>query len=373
MATIENKLPKENYFEFNGQNYLIRETTGRDCIAIQGQKSGEVSCLHIFSKDGDGSDNIALAIFGVGNPDNIDDRERLIWRWDSASDRYEIRTESGGTGAIKEMSLYTGANINQILLKSDGTVEFAQLLINSILETGANKQLISVTKQSAYNKNYGTSAGTTLEGDKNANIVSNTAAIALIESGYSRRKAVIGIVDNTAVPPTEVSGDRYIIDFTGGAVNAAWDGAAKGDIVEFNGTTWDAKTPLEGYIAYSDSDNKDALYVDDGTPDWELRAPSTFIAFTEKNAVIATTSGGAWVTRNISDADKVVEVVILVGLISGLTGEVGIRVKGSSLERKFVMAKSTEITLSIQLDSAGDFEIYSDKTNVTFNYTGFIF
>jgi len=54
------------------------------------------------------------------------------------------------------------------------------------------------------------------------------------------------ITDNTAVPPTEVSGDVYVLAHDGGAPNAAWDGASAGDIVRFNGTTWDATTPTTG-------------------------------------------------------------------------------------------------------------------------------
>ncbi len=107
----------------------------------------------------------------------------------------------------------------------------------------------------------------TMESD----IATNQSDISALTTGYSRRKKVIDLVDCTAVPPTEVSGDRYILDFTGGSVHANWDGASKGDIVEFNGTTWDATSPIEGYIAYADTPNKDALYTDDGTPVWDLR------------------------------------------------------------------------------------------------------
>jgi hypothetical protein len=109
-----------------------------------------------------------------------------------------------------------------------------------------------------------------------SNITTLQSDVSALTSGYSRREAVISIIaDNTAVPPTEVSGDRYILAADGGAPNAAWDGASAGDIVEFNGTTWDAVTPLEGYVAYSDTDNKDALFVNDGTPSWELRSVAT--------------------------------------------------------------------------------------------------
>lgn len=97
------------------------------------------------------------------------------------------------------------------------------------------------------------------------------AEISAIQTSYNRRKKVINIVDCTAAPPTEVTGDRYILDDTVGTVHANWDGAAKLDIVEFNGTVWIASTPDEGWVTYVDDQNKDALYVDDGTPEWEVR------------------------------------------------------------------------------------------------------
>lgn len=97
------------------------------------------------------------------------------------------------------------------------------------------------------------------------------AAISNSNNGIRQRK-VIAIADNTAAPPTEVSGDRYILDETGGGVHANWDGASANDIVEFDGTNWVATTPEEGFVTYVDADDKDAVFVDDGTPQWELRA-----------------------------------------------------------------------------------------------------
>jgi hypothetical protein len=96
--------------------------------------------------------------------------------------------------------------------------------------------------------------------------------VTALQTSYNRRRKVIDIiVDNTLAPPTEVSGDRYILSHDGGTPNAAWDGAAANDIVEFDGSVWVATTPVEGWVAYVDNQNKDALQVDDGTPQWELR------------------------------------------------------------------------------------------------------
>ncbi len=85
-----------------------------------------------------------------------------------------------------------------------------------------------------------------------------------------RRNAVINIVDCTLAPPTEVDGDRYIIDNTGGTVHADWDGASKNDIVEFSNTTWISESPVEGWQAFVDDADKDATFIDDGTPQWVL-------------------------------------------------------------------------------------------------------
>ena len=81
--------------------------------------------------------------------------------------------------------------------------------------------------------------------------------------GVSFEEAVLAITDNTAVPPTEVIGDRYIIDNTAGVINPAWDGASKNDIVEFDGTDWINTTPTVGTFCYVEDEMK--LYLFDGT------------------------------------------------------------------------------------------------------------
>jgi hypothetical protein len=94
--------------------------------------------------------------------------------------------------------------------------------------------------------------------------------IVSLKSAYSRREKVLSFADNTQTPPSENSGDRYLLT-NDGASNAAWDGAAGNSIVEFNGTSWEATTPKEGWIVFVDSTSKDAVFLDDGTPKWETR------------------------------------------------------------------------------------------------------
>lgn len=90
-------------------------------------------------------------------------------------------------------------------------------------------------------------------------------------SGISERIGeVINIVDCTAAPPTEITGDRYILDDTAGVVHPNWDGAGKLDIVEFNGATWDSQTPQIGWIAFVTVLGTDAHYMENPIPAWEL-------------------------------------------------------------------------------------------------------
>jgi len=68
------------------------------------------------------------------------------------------------------------------------------------------------------------------------------------------------VTDNTQAPATEVEGDRYILSHDGGSPHADYDGASAGDIVEFNGSTWDAITPTTGMIISAD-DETDGIYL----------------------------------------------------------------------------------------------------------------
>jgi hypothetical protein len=62
------------------------------------------------------------------------------------------------------------------------------------------------------------------------------------------------ITDNTVAPPTENTGDRYILAADGGTPHINWDGASAGDIVEFDGSAWVATTPTTGTFISVDDD-----------------------------------------------------------------------------------------------------------------------
>lgn len=163
-------------------------------------------------------------------------------------------------------------------------------------------------------------------------------------NGLDWQESVLDIVDNTAVPPPEVSGDRYILDATG-ASHANWDGAAAWDVVEFNGTTWDVvydASADEGGAAWVEDVNNQ--YVHNGTA-WVLLSSIVggITAGTVANRTLRW-SGTAWVesaalTNNDTDITATGDM-----LISG--GDLTLGVATSQLGT-LILAGSTSGTLSI--------------------------
>lgn len=66
--------------------------------------------------------------------------------------------------------------------------------------------------------------------------------------------AIDYITDNTAEPLTEAANDVYILSHNGGVPHADYDGASAGDVVRFNGTTWDATTPTTDMVMLVDDE-----------------------------------------------------------------------------------------------------------------------
>ena len=76
--------------------------------------------------------------------------------------------------------------------------------------------------------------------------------------GMDSEENVLAIADASIAPPTEISGDRYILDGSL-PVHADWDGAVKDDIVEFDGSLWVATTPDNGTLVFVD--DVSTLYI----------------------------------------------------------------------------------------------------------------
>lgn len=122
-----------------GQNFLI-DVYGAETYSsfIQSQTAGQVMQLDFFTKDGDGTDNIGYNIFGLGLPTAVTNSERIIYRWNAVSAEYEIRTFQEGTGVVRPIVLYTGANTNQLKLLTNGNVTTGAAFTATGAVTGSN-------------------------------------------------------------------------------------------------------------------------------------------------------------------------------------------------------------------------------------------
>lgn len=152
----------------------------------------------------------------------------------------------------------TAVNVQAAIDEVEGRLDTAESGISGNDTDIAD--LVSLSGVVANSTNLGVFSGTTLgdtETIKSALQALETAheANAALLAGWEWQESVIDyIADNTLAPPTEVSGDRYMLSHDGGVPNAAWDGASAGDLVEFNGTSWVAVTPTTGMIASVDDE-----------------------------------------------------------------------------------------------------------------------
>lgn len=168
----------------------------------------------------------------------------------NTSDIADIRTTQGTSDGDTNLGTFTGT-----IIPDNTTVKGAL----QALETDVDA-IQTLTGVAAEATNLGTFTGTTITDSSTIKTalqeleVYGEATRSLVQNFEFQNSAIDYIVDNTAVPPTEVTGDRYVLSHDGGAPNAGWDGASAGDIVEFNGTTWDATTPSLGMIISIDDE-----------------------------------------------------------------------------------------------------------------------
>jgi hypothetical protein len=102
-------------------------------------------------------------------------------------------------------------------------------------------------------------------------VKSQLDAIESLVNGLEWQDSALDFVtDNTLAPATEVTGHRYVLSDAGGTPHVNWDGAAAGDIVEFDGLVWVATTPTAG--TFISVDNETTLLYYYGGASWTTKA-----------------------------------------------------------------------------------------------------
>ena len=168
-------------------------------------------------------------------------------------------------------STLTATNLNAAIDEVEGRLDTVETSATTLDTTVGN--LVTLTGVATNAVNLGSFTGGVISDDVTIKVALQeleTAHEALsgIDMEFAN-SALDYVVDNTAVPASEVLGDRYILSHDGGVPNAAYDGASAGDIVEFDGTNWVATTPTVGTFISAD-DESNVLYYYGGT--WSTKA-----------------------------------------------------------------------------------------------------
>lgn len=99
-------------------------TSSNDLI-FQNDTSSAPAFYKFFTADGDGSEEIALALYAVGTPGSTTNSEYFAVGYDEATNEYILESVATGTGTLRPFQFRTGSNSNQLLLETDGNVSMS--------------------------------------------------------------------------------------------------------------------------------------------------------------------------------------------------------------------------------------------------------
>lgn len=107
-------------------DYLLTQRGVGQSLAIQNQVSNITSRLELFTKDGDGADNVELSIFAKGLPADITNSEiaSLVYLG-VGGPKFVLRTLATGSGTVLPLSITTGANATQLVLNIDNSIDMS--------------------------------------------------------------------------------------------------------------------------------------------------------------------------------------------------------------------------------------------------------
>lgn len=192
---------------------------------------------------------------------------------------FRIYDDGDNTKQIAFQASGISASTVRTITMPDSDVNLGQIATNtSNISDNATDiaDLITLTGVAANSTSLGTFTGSVIPDSQTIKQALQALEVyaensrSLIQNFEWQESALDYVVDNTAVPASEVSGDRYILSHDGGAPNAAYDGASAGDIVEFNGSVWVATTPTLGTFVSAD-DEPNVLYYWGGSS-WSTKA-----------------------------------------------------------------------------------------------------
>jgi hypothetical protein len=143
-----------------GAQFYTWSTRAGAFLTQQSQSSSTDHRFELYTKDGDGTDSMSLTLFAKGTPAALTNFEQLRLEYDSADTTFKLLTNAGGTGTIRPLRLFTGANTSQLILNIDGTISTAGAASlatgggNLIIGGGATASRLRLLEASGSGTNY---------------------------------------------------------------------------------------------------------------------------------------------------------------------------------------------------------------------------
>jgi len=204
---------------------------------LQNQSAGQTTSLQFFTKDGDGTDDCNFFLYGVGTPDAwFPDYEAVRLKYENSTTHYELASVAGGTGTVRPLKLYTGANTSQLVLATDGNVGIGtttpEAPLHVVITSGTSpiwlqREVADTNVLSAKYDSYGAGAGAGTEG-------------AGFLGRYSR--------GTIAAPTTVAVGDRLGFNVFGGFTGVVFRHTAAINAIVDSGTV--TSTSLPTYLNF---------------------------------------------------------------------------------------------------------------------------
>lgn len=195
-------------------------SNGNNGLHIDGTSPGTLAEIDLSSADKDGTDNVAFKVFGVGDSGSANN-ERLAMGYNASGTDYRIHTVGQGTGTVRPLRLYTGANTSQIVLNTDGTTTFGGNISASNLSgtnTGNQTTIVGITGTKAQfdtavtdgNFLYTDAIGVTVQGY--TTVLANTTASFTTAQETKLAGIQAGAEVNVNADWNAVSGDAQILN-----------------------------------------------------------------------------------------------------------------------------------------------------------------
>jgi hypothetical protein len=135
----------ELVFNLSGGAQLYEWDLRSNWLTLQSQSDDTNSIVELYSKKGDGGDDVQFTVYGVGTPGSVSNNEKMSFMYDADS-TFEIRVEASGSGTQRNLEINDGAGTSWATFTAGGGLHLGSA-------TGGNKGAGSINATAIWDDN----------------------------------------------------------------------------------------------------------------------------------------------------------------------------------------------------------------------------